>query len=645
MHGFARTQRVRLLAVAFFAVGSLSLGIVARAADKVHANGDVSTALRESVADEALGDEKARAERLDKLIEAKPDAPEPRWQRGLIKTADGWRDAAECREDVSEVEKKYLELRGRTADDVGGNKLLAQFCRKNNLADSAKGHWRRVLDFHPDDLEARKALGHIRFDDTWTTKEESKRVVKVRKEFATAAMGWSKKIPGWVTDWHGSDAKRKAKARENLLSIRDAAAIQFLYGSLAYRSVDDTLLLLEILCQIPDMESTRILAEYAVLDQSPQVLEICSEELRNRDEQSYVPQLLIGLSGPITSETRLEIIPQVGQVFYRHVFVRETQYDRQRQIYASDYGQFVNTTPATRQYVYYPFDDPNDNLENAKKRAAEDTAKIDAINKVAPNTPNGAFMEELALTTMKMMFRERQRLLQNMNIEETNNRISVLLARVFDENNGTPEDWWKWWNNRHEMQQASQKPLATQVQYQVNIDAFQVQNREPTFRNGLSQYHSCFVAGTPVVTPHGTRPIEGLRTGDLVLSQSIETGEIAWKPVVRPTTRPTTEVLKMTIGDESFVCTLKHPFWKVGRGWVWAKDLAVGDLVRTSNGSLPIADITRQANAPVYNLVVDDFSTYFVGKNQTLTHDITFRVPTLAIAPGVFPAKEEVAAK
>lgn len=645
MHGFARTQRVRLLAVAFFAVGSLSLGIVARAADKVHANGDVITALRESVADEALGDEKARTERLDKLIEAKPDAPEPRWQRGLIKTADGWRDAAECREDVSEAEKKYLELRGRTADDVGGNKLLAQFCRKNNLADNAKGHWRRVLDFHPDDLEARKALGHIRFDDTWTTKEESKRVVKVRKEFATAAMGWSKKIPGWVTDWHGSDAKRKAKARENLLSIRDAAAIQFLYGSLAYRSIDDTLLLLEILCQIPDMESTRILAEYAVLDQSPQVLEICSEELRNRDEQSYVPQLLIGLSGPITSETRLEIIPQVGQVFYRHVFVRETQYDRQRQIYASDYGQFVNTTPAARQYVYYPFDDPNDNLENAKKRAAEDTAKIDAINKVAPNTPNGAFMEELALTTMKMMFRERQRLLQNMNIEETNNRISVLLARVFDENNGTPEDWWQWWNNRHEMQQASQKPLATQVQYQVNIDAFQVQNREPTFRNGLSQYHSCFVAGTPVVTPHGTRPIEGLRTGDLVLSQSIETGEIAWKPVVRPTTRPTTEVLKMTIGDESFVCTLKHPFWKVGRGWVWAKDLAVGDLVRTSNGSLPIADITRQANAPVYNLVVDDFSTYFVGKNQTLTHDITFRVPTLAIAPGVFPAKEEVAAK
>jgi hypothetical protein len=605
---------------------------------------EVDSTLREAIGDEMVGDSKSRDSKLDDLIATHPELSLPRWQKGLIETPEGWSEVSGEAREPSEAEAKYLELRKRTANDAIGHKQLAAFARKNKLAAIAAGHWRRVLDFSPDDPEARKALGHIRFDGAWTTKGEAERVVKVRKAYNTSLNAWSKKISGWVSEFHGADAKRKAKARENLLAIRDAAALPVLNGALAYRSDEDTLLLLEILCQIPDFEATRILAEQAIINQSPQVLRICSEELKNRDEQSFVPQLLIGMSSPITSSMQLDVVPQTGQVFYRHVFIRETQYDRQLQAMAGAYVQDnwnVNRKPL---YEYASMDDPTEE-GRVRTKAAKDQADIEKESRKVRAQAEGAFLEETAIQTLRMMAREQQRVLQNMTIEETNKRIALLLSEVFDQNYGLPEQWWKWWNNRHEVQQPTLKPLSAQFQYQVRLESFVTQSIEPEIRDRFSWLHSCFVAGTPVVTPNGTRPIESLGTGDLVLSQSIETGELTWKPVVRPTTRPKTKVLKVIVGDDSFVCTLKHPFWKVGRGWVWAKDLVVGDLVRTSNGSLPITEIEKQPDAPVFNLVVADFSTYFVGKNQTLTHDITFRAPTLAIAPGVFPADEDVATK
>jgi len=42
----------------------------------------------------------------------------------------------------------------------------------------------------------------------------------------------------------------------------------------------------------------------------------------------------------------------------------------------------------------------------------------------------------------------------------------------------------------------------------------------------------CFVAGTPVITPFVTKPIESLREGDLVLSRDERTGHQAFKSVV-----------------------------------------------------------------------------------------------------------------
>ena len=44
---------------------------------------------------------------------------------------------------------------------------------------------------------------------------------------------------------------------------------------------------------------------------------------------------------------------------------------------------------------------------------------------------------------------------------------------------------------------------------------------------------ACFVAGTPVATPNGPKPIETLRVGDLVLARDEATGSFDYKAVRR----------------------------------------------------------------------------------------------------------------
>ncbi len=56
----------------------------------------------------------------------------------------------------------------------------------------------------------------------------------------------------------------------------------------------------------------------------------------------------------------------------------------------------------------------------------------------------------------------------------------------------------------------------------------------------------CFAAGTIVWTATGSKPIEKIRIGDLILSQDVETGEVALKPVLTTTTRPAEQLVRIT---------------------------------------------------------------------------------------------------
>ena len=121
----------------------------------------------------------------------------------------------------------------------------------------------------------------------------------------------------------------------------------------------------------------------------------------------------------------------------------------------------------------------------------------------------------------------------------------------------------------------------------------------------------------------------------MALSKSAETGELAYKPVLRTTVRPADTLVNVEAEGNSFMATGGHTFWISGHGWMKIRDVTPG---MRFHGALEPVAMTRSEPAesqPVYNLVVADFHTYFVGESMLLSHDPTFAEPTDQLVPGL----------
>ena len=131
-----------------------------------------------------------------------------------------------------------------------------------------------------------------------------------------------------------------------------------------------------------------------------------------------------------------------------------------------------------------------------------------------------------------------------------------------------------------------------------------------------SAVQPCFVAGTPILTPDGAKPIEQIKVGDLVLSapEDDPSAPVAARRVEEVFERSSV-VFDLQVGGRLIRTTPEHPFYVQGKGWTAAKSLAPGDLLRSHDGKWVPVESARSARevAPVYNMRIEEYHTYFVG--------------------------------
>jgi RHS repeat-associated protein len=126
----------------------------------------------------------------------------------------------------------------------------------------------------------------------------------------------------------------------------------------------------------------------------------------------------------------------------------------------------------------------------------------------------------------------------------------------------------------------------------------------------------CFVAGTPIQTATGERPIEQIRAGDLVLSAEPATGKQSFQRVARTFVSESDRILTIVTEDGRCVeTTPEHPFFVVSKGFVEAKRLARSDLLVDEKGRFhAVLEVTERAErATVYNFEVAGTHTYYAG--------------------------------
>jgi len=114
--------------------------------------------------------------------------------------------------------------------------------------------------------------------------------------------------------------------------------------------------------------------------------------------------------------------------------------------------------------------------------------------------------------------------------------------------------------------------------------------------------------------------------GNFVWASDLETGETELKPVVQLFRNETDEWVHVTVNGEEIVCTSEHPFYSPVKGWTAACQLRAGDILVLVNGEYVVVEQVQheilENPETTYNFEVDDFHTYYVGKESVLVHNL-----------------------
>ncbi|UXZ04813.1 HINT domain-containing protein [Moraxella nasicaprae] len=133
---------------------------------------------------------------------------------------------------------------------------------------------------------------------------------------------------------------------------------------------------------------------------------------------------------------------------------------------------------------------------------------------------------------------------------------------------------------------------------------------------------ACFTAGTLIETSEGLKTIETFTGGELVWTRNDITLEYGYRPVIATKATPDQPIFQVTVknhqGDiETLETTAEHPFWIKDTGWLKAFLLEQGMILLDRNNQE--VEVISQYLLPnhtdtVYNIEVDDFHTYHVGR-------------------------------
>ncbi len=462
---------------------------------------------------------------------------------------------------------------------------LARWCGKKKLFDQQRAHLTRVIELDPDHAEARAELGFKRIEGAWRGREEQQQAAAQEKQLAASLKKWSGKVERIAAGFSRKDPKLRERSSAALAEIKDPVAIAALERKLSTLDQDAASAVVEVFGRLSGSEASLALARQAVGSPWAEVREAAVEQLRNRPLEGFVPALLGGLYSPIQDERSL-VFSTDGRLFYTHGFKREAHEQKQEQVMQLEVDRLV--LPG----------------------ATGEESLFDALFGIA----------QLAAA------REQDLQEQNRLTEQLNERICWVLSLVLDTTVTSPKSAWDWWNQRNEVFYPDPKPTARS--YQTETVALIELPPPPAALD-------CLAAGTQVWTDVGAVSIEKIKVGDRVLAQDADTGELAFKPVLRTTVRPKSDLLHLETEDASFDASGGHPFWVSGRGWLKVRQLETGMQLHGATSISTVRSLSTGPSDVTYNLIVADFHTYFIGPSRLLSHDNTVRRPALGSVPGL----------
>ncbi|HEX3599374.1 MAG TPA: polymorphic toxin-type HINT domain-containing protein [Lacipirellulaceae bacterium] len=550
------------------------------------------------------------------------------WQLGQVQQNGKWVSTEELQRQaaVDPLQAEYRKRRSSATSSVQDQIALARWCRDNKLGDEAQLHWEVALSLDPANKEAQHATDTILKNGQLINRSSLAERKQRVQEAKDAAKHWDPIVDKWQLAVSGRDIHSHDAALAEIRDVSATESIPSIEAATLGREAFDTkradgasqiaTAFLDALSKIPTQVATESILRHAVLAPAKKVRALAIEKLKARPQNNYVPLLLSGLAMPIESTYNV-VTDAGGSVHYVHSLYRE----------GPDQDVSIDANFFSMQHVLpgrdLVFDRQTGVVQDRTERTGARAREMAAVARLS----EAKYSRTAAAT-------ESQVQMANSTAEQVSAQIIPVLAATTGKDYESPKQWWDWWRDTNEYY-TSEHPV--EYRYYSNTETHNYGHPYDSFIPAESQ-HSCFAKGTPVWTKTGLKPIESLDSGDFVLSQNVNTGELVYKPVVKRTMRPTGKIEKVSLDGEILYATTGHPFWVSGVGWRMVKELSDGAILHCVSGNVRVQSIEDSTDAEAYNLVVSDFNTYFVGKKGSLVHDITPRRPTDVVEPGVVAA-------
>lgn len=554
--------------------------------------------VQQAIAAGLAGQVDRKAELLAEAVHQVPDLATAHWQRGEVRVGDRWLPLA-ASEQASAADVRLAEYRRRRATaklDVPEQLALAKWCLVQGLVDEARAHFTKTLELTPGHEQAVAALKLKNVGGQWLTQEHIDRQLRASRQATANLKKWKPVLQSLAKRIEQGSESDRDLALYELHDVKDPSAIGGLEAVGLKSGVKAGREFVNSLARFPQQTATEALLRQAVLHPAPVVRSAASEALKGRSLHDYVPILVSALQAPLKAD--LEVDTDLGTARFAQTVRQE--------------GAVADRSE--RREVVMPLNVPN------------------------PNT--GFFLlDGLSIAAQAEAKAERAAKHVNRASTQLNERIYAVLAKTTGEQlDHSPRDWWDWWYQYIDYYQGATRPTSEEYYYYYYDVPYYVSS-EPRYSRGViplpPRTHSCFSRGTPVWTVTGPAAIETLQLGDRVLSQDPETGELAYKPVLRTTLRPMHSTVRVQLGSDAVVATRGHLFWVDPQGWKMARELQPGMQLHGVDQDATVDSVQEAKIQDVYNLVVADFGTYFVGQTRVLVHDNTMRQPTLARVPGM----------
>jgi hypothetical protein len=553
--------------------------------------------VQEALQREVYGLTAERAALLRSAVQDDATAPQPHWYLGEVRSTDGiWEPAGKARDPrAGQLVREYRVLRDSTADDAQDQNSLAEWCASRGLKQQARAHWLRSLGHNPQQAEVRQHLGLVRIGQQWYEPNAYERMQQRARALREATEHWQPLLMKLAPQLRSPNAERREAAVAEILAIKDPLSLPILQSIVGSQGEAEQELVLRLCGQMSDPLATELLAWHATENGLPRLRKLAGELLVPREMSDYAPLMISEMYTPVRSKVETRRIGP-GGFYVRQSFWRE----------AADHHEVV-----VSDSTFIPTLDPF-----AVQRFGLDM-------NLAINENRARYVASEAVAATEAAVDKQNRL-----TTERNDRIAEALGIATGQKFGPkPEAWWDWWMNYNEWTMPAGKGLtAAYRRDSYSVIGFSVPR--PT---------SCLAAGTPIVTAQGLVNVERLEIGDLVLARDVETGELAYKPVLQTTVRPKRQLHRITAGKDTFEATGGHLFWVSGQGWTRARELKAGQILHGAGAPVRVLNVEDGIVTETHNLVVADFSNYFVGTEQILSHDNTPRRPTRVTVPGLEP--------